>query len=85
MTIDGLIPLRLAIVHPIAPLFSFKTSNKARSCAISKLEAIMTGRVSLSPRKAYFKRPSKSLSSNLGGSSNDGLVPESISTGKLSN
>src|ERR1043165_5940481 len=45
----------------------------------------MTGNVSLSPRKAYFKWLGKSFSSNFGGTSNEGLVPESISTGKLSN
>ncbi|KAJ0770565.1 hypothetical protein HanPI659440_Chr07g0259091 [Helianthus annuus] len=85
MTIDGLIPLRSAIVHPIALLFSFKTSNNACSWANSKLEAIMTGKVSLSPKNTYFKWLGKSLSSNFGGSSSGGLVPESISTGRPSN
>jgi hypothetical protein len=47
---DGSIPFRSAIVHIMASLCSFSTSNRLSSWSFCKSDAIMTGRVFLAPR-----------------------------------
>jgi hypothetical protein len=52
--IDRSIPFKSAIVHTIAFLCFFNTSNKLSSWSFCRSEAMMTGRVSLDMRKAYL-------------------------------
>jgi hypothetical protein len=69
---DGSIPFRSAIVHPIAYLCSFNTSNRLSSWSFCRSEAMMTGRVSLTSRKAYLSLSSKGFNSSFGGDSREG-------------
>ncbi|KAM1274297.1 hypothetical protein ACFX2H_024096 [Malus domestica] len=67
----GLIPLS-ANVHPIAVLYSLSTlTNLSSSCAVSVLE-MMTGNVSSSPKKTYFKWLGNGLSSSVSGCTTEG-------------
>ena len=62
----GLIPLISVIDHPMASRLDFKMAKRASSCVELRSEAMMTGRISDGPRKAYFKSSGKGLSSGLG-------------------
>jgi hypothetical protein len=61
---DGSIPFRSATVHPIASLCSFSTSNRLSSWSFYRSEAMMTGRVSLIPRKAYLSLSGRGFNSS---------------------
>ena len=67
----GFIPLMSAMVHPNAPLCSFKTSNNLPFCSSFKDDEMITGRVFYSPKNAYSKVLGNGLSSSFGGDSND--------------
>jgi hypothetical protein len=69
---DGSIPFRSATVHPIAYLCSFNTSNRLSSWSFCKSEVMMTGKVSLAPRKAYLSLSSKGFNSSFVGNLREG-------------
>jgi len=66
ITTEGLIPLMFAMVQLRASLCSLSTSSNFPSWSLSKWEEMIIGKVSESPRKAYFNVLGKGLSSNLG-------------------
>ena len=66
MHVEGLIPLISAIVHPRAVTFCLRTCTSFSSCSFDSLLEMMTGKVSFSPRKAYFKCSGSCLSSITG-------------------
>ena len=55
-----------AMVHPIAFLCILKVSINLPSWDASSLEEIIIGKVSFSPKNAYFKFDGKGLRSSLG-------------------
>ena len=61
------------MVHPNAPLCSFKTSNNLPFCSSFRDDEMITCRVLSSPKNAYSKVLGNSLSSSFGGDSDDGL------------
>ncbi|CAL8152355.1 unnamed protein product [Prunus armeniaca] len=63
-----------AMVHPKAVLYSFKTHKSFSSSMTVKSEAMITGSVSDSPKKAYFKCSGDGLSSSFGGFSTEGKI-----------
>jgi hypothetical protein len=72
-TNGGSIPFKSAIVHPIASLCSFYSSNRLSSWSFCRSKVMMTGRVSLAPRKAYFSLSGKGFNSSFGGDSREGM------------
>ena len=82
---EGSIPLRSATDQPISPLCLCKVVRRALSWSFSKLEEMMTGRVSFGPRYAYLSDSSKGLSSRVGGHSRDDLRTSLGNGGKGSN
>jgi hypothetical protein len=69
---DGSIPFRSTTVHPIASLCFFNTSNRLSSWSFYRFEAMMTGRVSLAPRKACLSLSSRGFNSSFSGDSREG-------------
>ena len=70
--IEGLIPFKSTIVHPIAYLCSFNTSNRLFSWSFSRSKAMMIGMVLLDPGKAYLSLSSNGFNSSFGGDSREG-------------
>ena len=70
----GIIPLIYEILHHIASLCFLSTLNNSSSCDKVKLEAIMTGRESLGPRKVYLRVSGRGLSSNSSGFDSTGSL-----------
>jgi hypothetical protein len=68
---EGSIPFKFAIVHPIASLCSFNTSNRLSSWSFCRYEVMMTGRVLLDPRKAYSSLSGSGFDSSFDGDSRD--------------
>ncbi|KAM1000296.1 hypothetical protein ACFX2A_007060 [Malus domestica] len=63
-----------ANVHPMAVLYSLNTlTNFASSCAVS-VDEMMTGKVSWSPKKTYFKWLGNGLSSKDGRCITEGSI-----------
>jgi hypothetical protein len=70
--IEGSLPFKYAIVHPITSLCSFNTSNKLSSLSFRRSEAMMTGIVLSNPRKAYLSLSGSGFNSSFGGDSREG-------------
>ena len=84
MHIAGLIPLMSAILHPMASLYFFNTCVSFPSSSSDKSAAIITGSVSASPKKMYFKCSGSGFNSNFGASMIEGRSLD-VDAGKLSN
>ena len=69
----GFILFMSTMAHPNAPLCFFKTSNNLPFCLSFRDNEMIIGRVLSSPKNAYSKVLGNSLSSSVGGDSNDGL------------
>jgi hypothetical protein len=69
---DGSIPFSSTTVHPIAYLCSFNTSNILSSWSFCRFEAMMAGRVSLAPRKAYLSLSGRGFNSIFSRDSREG-------------
>ena len=85
MHVAGLIPFKSAIVHPIAPLYLESTFSNASSCGPVKSLEIITGKLSLEPKKEYLRCEGRVLSSRVGGLSKDGFNGSLIYVGNGSN
>ena len=72
--ISELIPLMSLMVHPIASFSFLKTDIKHSSCFLDKWDAIMTGRVSFSPKYAYLRCSGKAFNSQKGKDSLEGYA-----------
>ena len=73
MQSTGFIPFMSAMVHPNAPLCSFKTSNNLLFCSSFRDDEMITDRILSSPKNAYSKVWGNSLGSSFGGDSDDGM------------
>ena len=73
MQFTGFIPFMSVMVHPNAPLCSFRTSNNLFFCSSFRDDEMITGRVLSSPKNAYSKMLGNGLSSSFGGDSDDGM------------
>ena len=71
MQSTGFIPLMPAMVHPNAPLYSFKTSKNLPFCSSFRDDEMITSRVLSSPKNTYSKVLGNRLSSSFGGDSDD--------------
>ena len=71
MHTEGSIPLRSAIAHPITSLCSLSMVINWSSWSDVRVEAMITGRVSLGPRKEYFKFSGRGFNSSYSGASKD--------------
>ena len=61
------------MVHPNAPLCSFKTSNNLPFCLSFRDNEMIISRVFSSPKNAYSKVLGNGLSLSFGGDSDDGM------------
>src|SRR5436190_8692171 len=84
MHIAGLIPLMSAMLHPMASLYFFNTCASFPYSSSDKSAAIITGSVSSSPKKMYFKCSGSGFNSNSGAFMIEGRSLE-VDAGKLSN
>ena len=73
MQFTRLIHFMLAMVHPNAPLCSFKIYDNLHFCLSSWDDEMITGRVLSSPKNAYSNVLGNGLSSSFGGDSDDGM------------
>src|SRR4029079_14988878 len=64
--VEGIKPLISAMVQPMASLYSLRTEINLFSCFGVSLLDMITGSVSPSPRKAYFKSSGGVLTQLLG-------------------